>query len=190
MIVQLHQKLSKFNYRLQQGSVLVISLILLLVMTLLGLSAMQNSVMEEMMAGNTRDKHLAFQSAEAALRDAENRILSYTSEPTPTTDGASEIWVQNSPDPVTTNATNWWCEVNCNESWWLNHAIPHSKSAKLGPISAPYTIVEDEEFLKDSFNMGQQHDEAGKVSYRITARGTGGTNNSLSLLRSSYTRRY
>ena len=58
----------------QQGSALLVSLIILVVMTLLGLSGMRTSVMEEKMAGNMRDSELAFQAAEAALRDAEKYI--------------------------------------------------------------------------------------------------------------------
>ena len=59
----------------QRGAALIVSLILLLVMTLLGVSAMQTNMLEEKMAGNFRDRDLAFQAAEAALRYAENEIL-------------------------------------------------------------------------------------------------------------------
>ena len=60
----------------QRGAALVIALIMLLVMTVLGLAAMQITRMEERMAGNTRDLNLAFQGAEAGLRDSEERICS------------------------------------------------------------------------------------------------------------------
>jgi type IV pilus assembly protein PilX len=56
----------------QNGAVLVVSLIMLLLMTLIGISAMQSTVLEEKMAGNFKDKNIAFQAAESALRDAEN----------------------------------------------------------------------------------------------------------------------
>jgi type IV pilus assembly protein PilX len=58
----------------QSGAVLIVGLIFLVVLTLLGLTAAQTGIMEEHMAGNTRDRNLAFQAAEAALRDAENDI--------------------------------------------------------------------------------------------------------------------
>lgn len=57
--------------RTQTGVVLVISLIILLLLNLIGLSAMQTTALEEKMAGNFRDKSLAFQVAESALRAAE-----------------------------------------------------------------------------------------------------------------------
>ena len=55
----------------QRGAVLVISLILLLILTVIGMSAIQTTTTEERMAGNMRDSEIAFQSAEAAIRDAE-----------------------------------------------------------------------------------------------------------------------
>lgn len=58
----------------QQGAVLVTGLIFLVVLTLLGVSAMQTSSLEEKMAGNFRDRNLAFQASEAALRDAEKYV--------------------------------------------------------------------------------------------------------------------
>ncbi len=59
----------------QQGAVLVVGLIMLLVMTLIGLSAMRSTILEEKMAGNFRDSNIAFQAAEAALRDGEKDVL-------------------------------------------------------------------------------------------------------------------
>jgi type IV pilus assembly protein PilX len=55
----------------QTGSALIVALIFLLLMTLIGTSAMQISSMQERMASNWRDWNTAFQSAEAALREAE-----------------------------------------------------------------------------------------------------------------------
>lgn len=63
----------KSQYR-QRGVVLVVSLIMLLVVTLIAVSSMQGTVLEEKMAGNTRDRNLAFQTTESSLREAENFI--------------------------------------------------------------------------------------------------------------------
>jgi type IV pilus assembly protein PilX len=54
-----------------QGSVLIVSLVILLVLTLLGLSGMGNTVMQERMAGNAQESLSAFQAAEAGLREGE-----------------------------------------------------------------------------------------------------------------------
>ncbi|HHJ38290.1 MAG: hypothetical protein AXA67_13855 [Methylothermaceae bacteria B42] len=50
------------NERRQQGAVLIVSLLLLLVMTLLGVTAMQSNMLEEKMAGNFWSRNLAFQA--------------------------------------------------------------------------------------------------------------------------------
>ncbi len=55
----------------QNGVALVVSLILLIVITLLGLSSIRTIVLEEKMASNTYDRSLAFQAAEAGLRAGE-----------------------------------------------------------------------------------------------------------------------
>jgi type IV pilus assembly protein PilX len=61
----------------QSGVVLVISLIMLVLLTLISITSMQVTGLEEKMAGNSKDKNVAFQAAGAALRDAE-RDISYS----------------------------------------------------------------------------------------------------------------
>jgi type IV pilus assembly protein PilX len=55
----------------QRGAILIVSLLLLLVMTLIGVTAVSTTTLQEKMAGNNRQRQLAFQAASAALRDAE-----------------------------------------------------------------------------------------------------------------------
>ena len=43
-------------------------------MTLLGVSSMSTSNLEEKMSGNSRDREIAFQAAESALREAERIV--------------------------------------------------------------------------------------------------------------------
>ena len=58
----------------QEGFVLIVGLVILGLLTMLALSGMRDSTMQEKMAGASRDSGLAFQAAESALRDAENCI--------------------------------------------------------------------------------------------------------------------
>ena len=55
----------------QTGAVLMISLVILLILTLLGVSGMNTTVLQERMAGNVQEMNTAFQAAEAGLRDGE-----------------------------------------------------------------------------------------------------------------------
>ena len=59
----------------EQGAVLAIGLIILVIMTLLGVTAMTTTSLENKMAGNLKDWNLALQAAEAGLRDAETDIV-------------------------------------------------------------------------------------------------------------------
>lgn len=58
-----------------KGFVLVTSLVFLIVLSLLGVMAMRGSLFDERMAANDRDRALAREYAEMALRDAERDIL-------------------------------------------------------------------------------------------------------------------
>ena len=62
----------------QEGFVLIVGLVILGLLTMLALSAMRDTTMQEKMAGASRDAGLAFQAAESALRDAENCITGTT----------------------------------------------------------------------------------------------------------------
>ena len=55
----------------QSGVALIIVLLLLLVVTLLGIVSMRGAIMQERMAGHTTARGMAFQVAEAGLRQAE-----------------------------------------------------------------------------------------------------------------------
>ena len=59
----------------QDGAVLVISLLILLIITAVGVTSMQSATMEERMSGNMQDKNAAFQSGEAGLRQVESGLL-------------------------------------------------------------------------------------------------------------------
>ena len=59
----------------QQGFSLVTALLLMLSVLLLGLAVMSVNVSQERIIGNTRDRELALQAAEATLRDAERDIF-------------------------------------------------------------------------------------------------------------------
>lgn len=65
----------------QSGSVLGISLLLLLVMTLIGVIAAKIALSEQKMAGNTRSQEVALQAAEFGLRDAEHWLNNLTELP-------------------------------------------------------------------------------------------------------------
>lgn len=66
------------NRRVQQGAALIIALMILAVITVLGTAAWQMGTQEERMVGHQRDRNIAFEAAEAALRDGERDLLCST----------------------------------------------------------------------------------------------------------------
>ncbi|MCK4586865.1 MAG: hypothetical protein KAU29_05960 [Gammaproteobacteria bacterium] len=79
----------------QQGAVLFISLMILLILTLLGVSSLNGSLMEEKMAANAQTSTTIFQSAESAIR---------TTYHTANVDDASRSSAYESADDDTTVA--------------------------------------------------------------------------------------
>lgn len=78
--------------RNQKGVALFVVLMLLLVVTLLGLSSLRTTVMEERMSANMFDRSLGFQAAESALREAEALVaLSAVRESFPANDCSSGL---------------------------------------------------------------------------------------------------
>jgi type IV pilus assembly protein PilX len=61
-------------YRAQKGTALIVSLIILAVVTLLGISGMQSSNTELKLAASLRDRGVAFEAAEAALSIVETNL--------------------------------------------------------------------------------------------------------------------
>lgn len=62
---------SKLSYPAQTGSALIVSLIMLLLISLIGVSSMQGTILQERMASNLHDRNIAFQASERALREGE-----------------------------------------------------------------------------------------------------------------------
>ncbi len=174
----------------QGGAVLFVSLIMLLVLTVIGVTAMQTTTLEEKMAGNLRDQTLAFQAAEAALREGETWLSNEPAEPTAQA-GCS------GPCNTTVYQLNAPGVDVLNNALWDNTAAPilyRTYDTVAKPLqkvaTAPKYLTEYHSFLKDSLTTGQQGDETGRVTFRTTARGTGGSDAARSHTQSTYTRRF
>jgi type IV pilus assembly protein PilX len=100
----------------QRGSALIVSLIFLVILTLLGITAASVTSQEERMAGNTRDRDLAFEAAEAAMRDAELRLPNATFRGLATT-----LNVTDANDAAYWNAYNWGTSISPSQT--LNQIV-------------------------------------------------------------------
>ncbi|MBB1076170.1 pilus assembly protein, partial [Rhodoferax sp. 4810] len=114
----MHVQTSRFqgSQHRQRGVALIISLILLVITTLLGLAAIRSITQEERMAGQSYSRSLAFQATESALRQAE--ALVEANKPVPTTTACSAIGgVMTCPPPAATDTPRW---DNTGFAFWTN----------------------------------------------------------------------
>ena len=158
----------------QQGVALIVALIFLGVLAILGVAIARNSSMEERMAGNTRDRDLAFQAAEAALKDAEADLFPgfLANAFDGTTPGLIQ-YVANANDPAYWRAYNWdaasqeattaLANVEAKPRYVIEKK-PNTIVPPVPPSVTPTTV---------------QH-------FRVTARGVGGSADTIVILQSEY----
>ena len=70
----IHTHSAPISARRQTGAALITGLIFLVILSIIGVTAARMSSLEERMSGNMRDRLVAMQAAELALRDAERDI--------------------------------------------------------------------------------------------------------------------
>lgn len=178
-----------------KGTTLAISLMLLFIITLIGVTTIRSTQMQEKMSHNIQDKLASFQAAETALIGAEDLIGAIPSEIIPTT-------LADCPN-VTIGAVSF-CIVNYTASllpeeqsysWWTsnaeNYAItyPGTTASKNKVANSPRYYVEFNSFVPDSLVIGKAP-PTGVHYYRIFSRGTGATDSARTVLESTYNKRY
>lgn len=86
----------------QSGVALFTALILLVIMTMLGLTSMSTSTMEEKMAANSQDINRAFQAAESGLEMVFNDNDAFSTRNTVATDGTPNDLYTPTPGTIGT----------------------------------------------------------------------------------------
>lgn len=76
--------------RCQQGATLIISMVLLAVMAMFAITTLRTAILEERMSSATRERDLAFQSAEAGLRLGEEKAEKWARDEIPGRDPPSD----------------------------------------------------------------------------------------------------
>ncbi|KPQ01846.1 PilX N-terminal domain-containing pilus assembly protein [Marinobacter sp. HL-58] len=93
---------NNLRQRMEAGSALIVSLIMLLLLSLIGLGGMQSTILQERMASNLHDRNIAFQASERALREGEDWLVDSSTNAL-TNDRLDEpaSWDGNDADAVT-----------------------------------------------------------------------------------------
>lgn len=170
----------------QRGVTLLMALIFLMVLTLLGVTAVQMMGQEERMAGNARNRDIAFQAAEAALNAAEKEIEAI---PAGYVFPLATIETPGSGGEYTFSL----CLPN-SQAFWNGASAKDCKSvAKTGfdwnAVDATKTITGVPEVAEQpKYIVEKMPDLAGPTrQYRVTARGVGGDANAVVILQAIFT---
>lgn len=158
----------------QRGAALAVCLVLLLVVTILGVTSMRTTTLQERMAGNMRDSNLAFQAAEAALREGEEFLQQAT---LPAFTGAGGL-LQRQDDA---GQASFWGSFD-----WAGNS--RQAPARADTADEPRFVIEELPALPgegDSVAFAALP-EVG--FYRVTSMGVGGTTDAVVILQSTYRR--
>lgn len=174
----------------QRGFSLITAVIFLVVLTFLAVTAIQVSIVDEKMAGNTRDEALALEAAEAALREAEN-FLSSAGLPSFTGTGIASRGLYDAVGkPWSGRAdTHHWSGWTEDPATSLSFRVLSVDLARVA--QRPRYLIERlpsvPSDVDDSLKQGDGTGEFKEV-FRITARGTGGTTRAVAVLESTFWR--
>jgi type IV pilus assembly protein PilX len=193
----------------ERGAVLVVALVFLVLLTLLSITAASHSLLQQRMAGGLRDAQLAEMGAEAALRGAEWRLWVASATSSGLRCGSAMLTdcYLNDPAGGPAQAVR---VFRTSEGWVATHGTeynagnggvdftrPPSNAGNAALARNPRYLIEDfgPELPPDT---GIQHESgatgAGGVGYtstsrhiyRITARATGGSPNTVRVLESTF----
>ena len=172
----------------QEGVVLFFSLVMLLMLTLLGISSVQTTSLQQRMSTSATDSNLAFQSAESALRDGEDFIETLNS--LLPFDGANAenngFYFDVDPrDQPNWEAVDWSGAAGFREA---DTSITGVAAQSRYIIEHVKTVVSDADALNLD-NIGQDTGSGRTQIFRVTARGTGGTAAAQTTIQSSYGKR-
>ena len=144
--------------RQQKGVVLIISLVILVLVTLVGLSTVRTTTMEEKMAGNSRDRDKALQAAEAVVQACLTQL-----------DAGTFTGTVHTPT-VAPTAARW--DVSGN---WLASS-PASTAVNIANAG----LAEDPRCLVEALGASG--------SYRVTGRAVGGSADTVVMLQATYSK--
>lgn len=169
------------NKNMQQGMVLLVTLIMIGLMSLVAVSSIRGSSMQEAMAGNMHDRNLAFQSAEAGLRMAEEDVK---------TNGASKDFTQNTKglyqDQNLTGSANGSVKDWSATTWdTTDVALSFKEQVEADEMILSEGVTKPPQYVIERINEFT-HVDGTVVVYRITCRGFGMSESSEVVLQSTY----
>lgn len=172
--------MNPLSARRQSGAALIVSLILLLIMTLIGVTAMRGTILEERMAGGMQDQNRAFQAAEAALRVGEDELQGAV---VPTFNNSNGRYAYNHP-----SRPDWLRNPPAEGNGATAVTLEFPESSEVTPRPPEYFIerLPPSQIPGGSLEAGTPVDD-GEL-FKITARGFGGNESTVVILETYFRR--
>lgn len=198
------QRLAPHRHR-QKGAALIIGLVMMLLLTVLGLSAMQGTAMQEKMSGNMRDANLALQAGEAGMRYLEEGFLksienldvgkSYGGCSATATPRCQVINASGGVALPANDTAAWDAQAISYGSYKESDGTvinpPTSTDMNTLVVSSPLLMVEYVVYKTDAYDVGGGVvEDRGSALYRNTIKAYGGSLTSEALLQTIFARRF
>lgn len=166
--------------KFHEGFILPISLIFLVILTLLGITAMVVNVYEQRISANLQDKNRSFEASEMGIKLGENWLNSLIIPPIALSlCSTSPCVLQQDPERYPEMLTL---------AWWQQNAA--SGNTMTDTAAAPLYVVEFNQFIPDDATIGFGYNQQGTYIYRVTSSGTGHTAQSQTFIQSNMGRRF
>jgi type IV pilus assembly protein PilX len=162
----------------QTGMSLFPAMMFLLVLAIIGVSILNNTLIQEKMAGNAKDSNVAFQAAEAGLRDAEADVVKNIT--------SGSVFSASCTSGLCTSPSTWPTPLSIDISKaidWSNNGIrrvygSYTGATPLPDVAAqPLYVIEKLSSLQigpgDSVGIGISAPGSGGAAYRLTVLSTG-----------------
>ena len=188
---QLHSGYARKEIKLagmhrQGGAILVFGLVLLLAITVLGSSTVQDVMLEEKMNANQLNAQLAFHGADTALIECESFIRDSNVVALVSADAVVEL------NDYESESGNWWTDSDFwKDKTQADVIFERSEDNPAGLAAEPACVTEFIGTAGASKNWDQQVAGAGfdateKLYYRVTAYSAGATTKSSTVLETIY----
>jgi Tfp pilus assembly protein PilX len=159
---------------------------LLLILTLLAVTAVSTTGLGEKMAANLKDQRTAFQASESGMRAGEGWLVrnQFVQGGIPATAGAA----CTDPTLGTVCARNYLGNLAdaslYGSSFWNSEAVEYGTGTReIGQASAdPRYVIEYRDVVPDDPGVGHQYADSGRAYYRVYGYGVGATPNSTAIV--------
>ncbi len=175
----MHSKYSVLRPRKDRGFALIAGLLLLVVMTIIGITMFRSFGLQEIMAGNLREKTRAFNAAQSALKYGEWWLTqgNDASQPGVACNSSLGVFAQVCSNPVAGGASP------SALSWpsWVDYT-PYWMTGMVSSSGGPDTYSKNPGLYIQFLGINSSN----TLIYQVTAYGYGGNQNAVAVVQSTY----